>query len=419
MLEQQEARRTWMGKQSTGKNKYIFRPINSGIGCWIRTTISSTKVRELGHRFYAPAVVLQLRCHTQPIENYHLSSGWKFWSASLLLLTGNMPMALPDTEFDEYGKVMPPDEFGNMPVLRLDDLLPVNESLPVKLSVIIAFSSWRREQLARSLETIARQTFREFEVLICDMGSGQDMESVYEKFRPYIRLKTKTMERTAWLSCPSRGIKEMLPDASGEVIAIMQPEMLLHPDAFWYLYHGHFGVVPNDFRFSHAEGKEHTVTPESIMPPYIDRGGDTFVNLRNYFLSPSQTHELDHVDWHSNLEHIQSMAGFWTHGYCLSGLTNAEHWNREQHRKWIWWFVGSAKRTSTIWDDMPSFDGHASIDFFLIGYKQTMGYTEVIPQIALAYHQEHTRASIAPERELWIQQPGKLREYLRKLGRNV
>jgi len=318
-------------------------------------------------------------------------------------------------EFDS--NPMLPDDYGTIPVLKLDDLLPRDDTLPIKLSMIIAFSSWRREQLARSLETIARQGFREFEVLICDMDSGQDMESVYEIFRPYIRLKTKKISRTGWSSCPSRGIKEMFPDAEGEVVAIMQPEMMLHPDAFWHLY---YGVTENtsDYRFTHVGGDTKGNTPEHVVSVDGD-GGERFVNLRNYFLSPEGTHGLDEVDWHTNLDNIQNMPDFWTHWYCLSGMTNRAHWEKESNKKWIWWFVGSARKTATIWEDMPIFDGHGSIDFYLIGYKQVMGYTEVIPQMGLAYHQEHTRASIGPDRELWIQTPGKLVEYLKEKGRKI
>jgi hypothetical protein len=322
---------------------------------------------------------------------------------------------MEDNEFDTHE--MKADEFGRMPALKLDDLQPRDDSLPIKLSMMIAFSSWRREQLARTLETIARQSFREFEILICDMDSGQDMESVYELFRPYIRMRTTWMPRGGWSSCPSKGFKAVLPMAKGDVIGIMQPEMMLHQDAFYYLYWGNYtDDLPHDLRFTHTASETVVMRPEQMSA--VDGGGsETFVNLRNYFISPAETHNLDGVDWHSNLDNIQEMYEFWTHKWGLSGLTNKEHWEREAHRKWIWWFIGSAKRSATIWKDMPAFDGHASIDFFLIGYKQIVGYTEVVPQIPLAYHQEHTRASIAPERELWVQTPPELVKYLRTIGR--
>jgi len=209
---------------------------------------------------------------------------------------------MEDKEFDTH--VMKADEFGRMPRLRLDDLQIRDDSIPVKLSMMIAFSSWRREQLARTLETIARQTFREFEVLICDMDSGQDMESVYELFRPYIRLKTTRLPRTGWSSCPSKGFKAMLPMAEGDVIGIMQPEMMLHPDAFYYLYWGNYKEdLPHDLRFTHIPNENVVMRPEQLTSTN-GGGSETFVNLRNFFISPEGTHNLDGVDWHSNLDNI-------------------------------------------------------------------------------------------------------------------
>ena len=79
--------------------------------------------------------------------------------------------------FDRHESEMT-DPYGKLPVLSTDGLVPVDTNLPIKLSMIISFTNWRREQLARSLETIARQNFKEFEVLICDIGSTQDMKSV-------------------------------------------------------------------------------------------------------------------------------------------------------------------------------------------------------------------------------------------------
>lgn len=307
-------------------------------------------------------------------------------------------MALPDEKFYEFGKDIP-DIFGRLPYVRLDDLLPFDHDKPVKLSVLIAFSSWRREQLARTLETIARQTFREFEVLVCDMDSGQDMESVYSLFRPYVRMITTSLKREGWSSCPSKGFKNLLPLSSGEVVAFMQPEMMLHPDAFWYLYNAHFTDVPHQHEILYG-------SPE----------GDTYVNIKNSFLSKTNTLELDGVDWHTNLDNVQTMTNYWKHREGLSGRTNRENWNG-LWKNWIWWFASSAKRSSTLWDDLPSFDGHGAIDMFIIQYKKMMGFREIIPQINLAYHQEHTRASVAPQSEEWVWDTTQVRDYLKRKGR--
>lgn len=312
-------------------------------------------------------------------------------------------MTLPNEEFDRYGVdttgKMLPDEFGRFPILRTDNLHPFDFSRPVKLSVIIAFSSWRKEQLARTLETIAKQTFQDYEILICDMDSGQDLDEVYSTFTKYVRMDVRFLGRDRWLSCPSRGIHEMLPRAKGDVIAFMQPEMMLHPDAFWYLYYGHYyEQVPFDYRIHNG-----------------DR--DTFVNLKNSFLSKQHTRDLDSFDWHTNIKSLEDYEDFWTHREGLSGHTNKENWEFVNRKDWIWWFASSAKRSSLLWEDLPILDGHGGIDIFLIQYKRAMGFTEVIPQVCLAYHQEHTRASVAPERDGWVWNSSDFMNYLRKKGR--
>jgi glycosyltransferase involved in cell wall biosynthesis len=311
-------------------------------------------------------------------------------------------MALSNDEFNKWGidenGNMLPDDFGRMPRLKLHNLEPFDYDRPIKLSVIISFSSWRKEQLARTMETIAHQTFKDYEILICDMGSGQDLDEVYRAFDGKVRFYDKSITRDTWLSCPSRGIHEMLPYAKGDVIAFMQPEMLLHREAFWYLYNSHYEPIPNDYRIRYGDE-------------------DTFVNLRNSFLSKKHTWDLDDYNWHDDLKTVEDYTDFWEHREGLSGMTNRDNWSNPDRRNWIWWFISSAKRTSTLWEDLPILDGHGGIDIFLIRYKQLMRYTEIIPQICLAYHQEHNRASIAPERDDWVWNQDTFIAYLQKKGR--
>lgn len=310
---------------------------------------------------------------------------------------------MDDREFDLHELTMS-DPYGKIPVIVTDDLEKKNEKIVPKLSMIIAFTNWRREQLARSLETIARQNFKEFEVLICDIGSTQDMESVYEIFEPYINLKIKRIERKGWSSDPSRGIVEMLPEASGDVIATMQPEMMLHPDCFDYLYGCHYGKFPDVFSFSQS-GE-------------VFDGMETYVNIRNYFLSNEITHQLDFIDWHTNIRNIEKHPEFFTHTECLSRMTNRQHWEHAPHKKWVWWFVSSAKKSATVWEDMPKdMTGHATIDFYFLNYKRIMQYKEYCPQIPLAYHQEHARASISPNRDGWVSETNGIDNYLKRIGR--
>lgn len=65
--------------------------------------------------------------------------------------------------------------------LRLDDIKPYRSKHP-KLSILMNINEWRRNQLARSLETLCRQEWREFEVLICDNGSKQNLTYIFAIF---------------------------------------------------------------------------------------------------------------------------------------------------------------------------------------------------------------------------------------------
>jgi glycosyltransferase involved in cell wall biosynthesis len=309
--------------------------------------------------------------------------------------------------FDDYERNMV-DKYGRIPVLKLDDLSKRDDNLPIKMSMIIGFTNWRREQLARSLETICKQNFKDFEVIISENGSTQDMDSIYNIFEPYLRLKIIKTPRNHWSSDVTKAIRIALPYAKGDVISIMQPEMMLNPMCFDYLYWCHYKDMPNTIKYVCEK-------PNALITDTDEK----YVTIRNYFLSNKITQNLDSMDWHSNIRNIEHHPEFWTHGEGLSNWSNSKHWEHQPHQKWIWWFISSAKKSATIWEDMPDLDGHAGIDFYLIWYRKLMNYIDVCPQIGLAYHQEHIRASISPDRDNWIQSPAKMQEYLMNKNRNI
>src|SRR3990167_11558817 len=87
------------------------------------------------------------------------------------------------------------DPWDFVPKLRLDDLEPRSDDCPIRVSYLLSFTNYRRSQLARTLECLARQDTKCFEVLICDDGSTQDMKSVFDLFHPYLRMKIFRLER--------------------------------------------------------------------------------------------------------------------------------------------------------------------------------------------------------------------------------
>jgi hypothetical protein len=265
-----------------------------------------------------------------------------------------------------------------LPVLSTAGLQPVDESLPVRLSLLLAFNDFRRSQIARSLECLARQTWREFEVLVHDNGSSLPMEPVYEMFRPYLRLTTVRAERTPseMRMDPSFGIKALLPLARGEVIAFACPEIMFAHDACWFLYSAHKDPPPGSLRYI-------------ISQPGVPMGGrPTWVSLKVGFFDANCQELLDGVNWHSNLEVVEDLPTFWTHGQSSGNYTGREILALNEYP---WSQCGSAPRSDRIWEDLPPFKRYASMDFFLLGYRHVRGYVDIVPPGLQGYHQDHHR----------------------------
>jgi glycosyltransferase involved in cell wall biosynthesis len=306
----------------------------------------------------------------------------------------------PKAEFDK--KQYEPDVFANsFPALKLEDLQP-KQDIPIKMSFMMSFTENRKTQLAISLECLARQTFKEFEVLICDDGSRpQGMEEVYDKFRPYLHLKTIRIERQGFSACPSRGLKTLIPLAQGEIFVAMQPEMMLTHDCAKWLYYGHSssGFVPDGIPidvltwYVNMDRRPEVVDLEKP----IDKNAPRFICVKNGFLNFDNQVNILHggVDWHSDTRNVEKLPQFWMHREGISAENNEIVLNR---KVWPWWFVCSMKATDSIWKDMPYTIGHASIDFYFLNYRAIKGYIDICPKSLMAYHQYHSHqvTSISP-----------------------
>lgn len=275
-----------------------------------------------------------------------------------------------------------PDPLADMPyVLRLDDLPPRFEGKP-KVSYLMSTYN-RKAQLARSLECLCRQEFREFEVLLMDDGSTQDLSGLWATFMPRLRMQHFRTERTTWHSCPSRAFKAMLPACQGEVIAIAHPEMMLAHEAMRYLYEGGVGKL--------ADAKYWI-----IDHPIEEAGPWRWVSLKPGFVPPQAMVALDGVDWHTEPSLIRAMVEYNTWGPCFAGHPNPWHAARDEYP---WWFVGAARRDCPIWTDMHTTDGHGVIDMWLCAYRSGNRIVDVTPEPVLCWHQAHQTSAVAPAGE--------------------
>ena len=292
------------------------------------------------------------------------------------------------------------DHFNDtFPVLKLDDLPLKDESLPIELSYCIGFTNFRRTQLARSLETLCRQDWKNFEVLICDDGSTQDMESVYSLFRPLLRMRTIRLEREGFSGCPSKALTALYPFVQGSVIAISQPEMMLKKWACEFLYKAHFQSYPNAHYYKirdpstlYIRSKDEFLVGSEITKEEYNLN-PRWACLKPGWLNAQQQKVLDMLDWHTNVATLETLPGYWTAAPGLSAKSN-EYWGSV--KPFPWWFIGSALATDKIWEDMPITVGHGTIDMWMYNYRHVFNYVDVIPVEVGAYHQDHVRGSVSP-----------------------
>lgn len=271
--------------------------------------------------------------------------------------------------------------------LRLDDLLPKQDVTP-KLSIMMSVYH-RYSQLQRTLETLCRQWFKDFEVLIYDNQDDQRIVEVVQQFLPYLNITYyRDFENKKRRFDPSHAFNYLYPHTKGEVVAIMQPECMLDNMATLYLYNGHKEKIDaNEYQIENALEKTSFEQKDS---------SETCVTLKTLWSSPRMQKIIDTVDWHSDFRNIYTLPGFWTEGCGLAAFSNRK-WKNE-FRIQIWWLVFSFKRTASVWKAMADFDlyGHAAIDFFLIRYREVMGYVDIMPWQPMAFHQDHHRMSVSP-----------------------
>jgi hypothetical protein len=252
--------------------------------------------------------------------------------------------------------------------------LSFKQDVEIQLSMMIS-TCYRYSQLERSLECLARQDWKNFEVLICADGDPVDLTPIYNKFEPYLHLKTTKREKKEWSVDPTGGFRELMPRCEGEYWAIMQPEMMLYPNVMRLLYEGHQYALTDVTYVKNVIEVSNEVDIQGLM---------SWVSIKPYFLSRDVMGRVDRLDWHRNLDNIHLCDQ-----YCGFGNQTNEFWGTAA--AFPWWFVGSTRKDSPIWSDMPVFRGHAMIDFYLYGYRKHHHYADVVPTKQLAIHQDHIR----------------------------
>lgn len=295
-----------------------------------------------------------------------------------------LPPTLPWEQFKDF---MPPEDIlQTLPVqLKKNDLREKTLEKP-KLSIII--STWNRgNQLKRSLECYARQTFRDFEIIVIDDGSSQDIYSIVETYEPHLQIQYLRLKRTFWRSDPTIGITHGLKLAKGEVIGIAHPEIMPDPTCCFYLYWAHY---------KEFEGSKYMISVDPKLPGHFDADQHTYVTIRPQFIDKIQYLMLDSVNWHDRIHEIATLQNFDIDG-GFAGRNN-EYWRNVDHCPW--WFLSSMRRKE--WDcigDLGKWKGHGQIDMFLITQRNHKVFLDITPKEPLCYHQFHQKTAMGVQGE--------------------
>lgn len=88
------------------------------------------------------------------------------------------------------------------------------------ISVVIP-SYNRQLELSRALQSLADQTVKDFEVLVCDDGSIEDVEFVVNSFKPVLNIHYFQSEHTGG---PSKSTNKGIKHATGEWISLLDSD---------------------------------------------------------------------------------------------------------------------------------------------------------------------------------------------------
>ena len=203
----------------------------------------------------------------------------------------------------------------------------------------------RAEKLRRALESVEKQTFVDFEVIVCDDGSADDTKSVVDSFAA--RIKITYLWETNW-GGPARPRNNGLKIAQGGWICF------LDADDWWYpnklaVIHDHIGeadvLYHNSDIYTEARGSHPTIMRVRQLgkPAFADMmiKGNPLINssvcvrsnivgLAGFFSEDKQLISVEDFDlWlriarvTERFKHIpQSLSGYWIGEGNISGALN-------------------------------------------------------------------------------------------------
>jgi glycosyltransferase involved in cell wall biosynthesis len=163
-----------------------------------------------------------------------------------------------------------------------------------KISIVTSYFN-RKKELWRTLKTIEKSSFKDFELIIVDDGSDyrQRIEDLAEEFK-FIRLKRIEPKDKQWVN-PCIPFNMGIAMAQGDIIILQSPECL------------HMGDVI-DFVDNHSKDNQYLV-------------------FACYSLSQKSSNNLESVDFNLSLQDIESSATGAIGGFTTSSCDTAGRYN--------------------------------------------------------------------------------------------
>ncbi len=209
--------------------------------------------------------------------------------------------------------------------------------------------------LKRSIHSYVNQTMNkeEYELIICNDNSDDDVWSVVEPFMDVINIRYLHLRHKDGMRGGMIPFSLMYKWSEAEILAETTPETLLTPDVLQMMYDLH-------------EGKQ-----------------KRFVAFKTYNLTRELQFELDSVDWKSDVRNIEKLEGFnndWT-------MANVDKTKFHTHQ------TSSYRRKDffDLWGEHGYYrwNDYGSCDPGFSGMREANGWDNYCVMNPMVYHQWH------------------------------
>lgn len=234
----------------------------------------------------------------------------------------------------------------------------------------------RAHLLARSLECYARQSYRNFTLIIYDDGSTDNTREVCANAQmnglniDYIRLEKEPgtwRDSAAFLNA---GIAKALHDYFCQYVFITHPEIMPGRDVL-------------------RLGVEHLYGADVIGQPVR-------YNCKGYYLSQSDQEHLDTVNWKDDIMSVRKLPGFYDTvaphpDYSPSSVEKIDVWGS-------WIFGGFSRKGWQRFGGVYESPTWGAVDVEMFNRTRVMGINTITPaqESAWVLHQNHDRPSDTP-----------------------